>query len=104
LPVGKPTMMRPASLGFLAIVIGIVLIVVTSDPQTSHSDQPGVTVGTCGEAIGTQVSYPVSCTDDAANARVVAILPSSAQDAECPPTADGSSRSSQFGLVCWERL
>jgi hypothetical protein len=104
LPVGKPTMMRPASLGFLAIVIGIVLIVATSDPQRWRTGQPEVTVGTCGQMIGTGVRYPVSCTDDAANARIVAILPSSAQDAECPSTADASSRRSQFGLVCWQRL
>lgn len=104
LPVGKPVMLRPASLGFLAIVIGIVLFTATTDPQTRPLDQPGVTVGTCGQMIGAQVRYPVSCTDDAANARIVAILPSSAQDAECPPTADASSWRSQFGLVCWQHI
>lgn len=104
LPVGKPVMLRPASLGFLAIVIGIVLLAATTDPQTRSLDQPGVTVGTCGQMIGSQVRYPVSCTDDAANARIVAILPSSAQDAECPPTADASSWRSQLGLVCWQHI
>jgi hypothetical protein len=103
LPVGTPTLLRPQSLAFVAIVIALALFFTTSDPSSSGSP-PVLTVGACGSHAGTRVQYPVDCTDGLANARVVAILPSSSDEADCPRTTDGVTHSDRFGVVCWDSL
>jgi hypothetical protein len=103
LPVGTPTLLRPQSLAFVAIVVGMVMFFATSDPSSSGSSS-ALTVGACGSHAGTQVQYPVDCTDGLANARVVAILPSTSRTTDCPRTTDGVTRSDRYGIVCWDSL
>jgi hypothetical protein len=103
LPIGTPTLLRPQSLAFVAIVVAVVLFFTTSDPSSSGSP-PALTVGACGSHAGTQVQYPVDCTDGLANARVVAILPATSGEADCPRTTDGVTHSERYGIVCWDSL
>jgi hypothetical protein len=103
LPVGTPTLLRPQSLAFVAIAIGVVLFLGSSDRSSSGSP-PALTVGACGSHAGTQVQYPVDCADGQANARVVAILPSTSEEGDCPRTTNGVTHSERYGTICWDSL
>ncbi len=101
-PVGRPTYLRPQALGAVGAVLALVLVVGLWRPGSTPSTV-APSVGVCASVDGSHVQ-PVDCTDPAAVERIVAILPSTAQDRDCPATANASSRSERYGLICWEPI
>jgi hypothetical protein len=103
LPVGSPTLLRPQPLVFFLILVGIMVLALTGDPEPAASAD-SITIGTCAEVADGRVRYPVACTDSAASARLVAVLPSTSAPRDCPSTAKGWSRAPELGLLCWESV
>jgi hypothetical protein len=101
LPPGRPTLLRPQSLGVVAAAIVLVLAVGLIGNDASAGSAP-IAVGTCGSVSAGRVHYPLDCSDPAAAERIDAILPTTSSLADCPDPANGASRSARYGLVCWE--
>src|SRR5215217_369072 len=100
LPLGRPTYLRPQALGVVGAVIAVTLVLgLWRSRPTSTSVVP--TVGVCASVDGGHPT-PVDCSDPTASERIVAILPSTSGDAGCPATANATSHSDTYGLICWE--